>query len=256
MQKLSATRWAKELTNKMYAGDFEGAEAMGKRMAHAGLKPRRVGTSIGSGADAVVDTLAGKIPGKQQPGLVAAKFISQERVGMSLGDHLKERAIVADLLGDLGAKNYGIYRKGQGAVELQEYLPGVITDKSQAKVIEAKARRGFKARIRPGKKLYDISDHLGNVRLTSKGVPKIVDAAVDRPWARVGSLRSWQDQLDTAHSVGARALRGAQKGTSFKMKTPSVYKALAKHLVRHPAAKGIGATGLVVALAALTNKRK
>ncbi len=120
MQKLSATRWAKELTNKMYAGDFEGAEAMGKRMAHAGLKPRRVGTSIGSGADAVVDTLAGKIPGKQQPGLVAAKFISQERVGMSLGDHLKERAIVADLLGDLGAKNYGIYRKGQGAVELQE----------------------------------------------------------------------------------------------------------------------------------------
>jgi hypothetical protein len=267
LTKMASPRWARHLRGRLDSPDVEGTHAMAKRIADSGLLPRNL-RSAGYGQESKPHVMAGHLPHqKEQPGLFVAKFM-HPRIGQSSYEHqLKSKATIPRLLGEDAAKSYGVHRQhgGEGAVELQEYLPGKAS-KSQ---IDALHKKHHKKRV-PGTRFHiaDVGEHEGNVRTDRHGRPKILDALVDGEHSGARSstnLRgTWRERDSLARRGGAGALRDFRAGTSrpvepFRRKGIAVDagRRVLDFARKHPlAATGAIAAPVLAGAAYLRHKKK
>lgn len=217
-EKLAAPRWVKEVRKALQVGDIEKADRISKAMS--GHKAREV-LRLPAGSDARPSIMAGAIPGStEKPGLFVTKFLSPHSGMPHFGSSMRERALTEKMLGDRFAKVYGRYMDpaGKGGVEFQEFLPGVASPQMRRQVAEETKGIGRSWLTR---KLWDVADHEGNVRLSREGVPKILDARFDAGpgiGMMMGTVREREKNIRRA---GAGVLRAAQAGTAQSVSAPS-----------------------------------
>ena len=169
------------------------ARYMARRLTH--LKPRQV--ALGKGADVNrAAVMAGKMPGKTQPGLYVAKMMVDDYPDQMRSKVRDRWAVDRQVPRSKRARTYrrvtSLDRKG--ALELQEFVPHpspLHTAKSVSSSL-------------PGA-VKDVSDHTGNVRLDYSGRPKVIDASVRRRIAKIKTPRPILDRK--AGQVGSRLLR-------------------------------------------------
>ena len=257
LEKSSSPRWAKELDRLVSNGDYARAEAHAREHARRGLKPRQVGKHVAHGGDASAVTMAGAIPGGSATtnGLFKAKFLHPYS-GLDVQNDLRERELLERLVGDDHAKSYGRYiGSSGGGVELQEFLPGNVSEKGRKELAE-KVHKDTKLvrRFWPKRQLWDLNDHSGNIRAAADGRPKVLDGRFDGgPWAvrKNPSTRIFRDAHEFRRQVmpvGAEALREAFEGKAETQKPIRMFHELADHVWRKIPleAKLLGAAGLAL----------
>lgn len=269
MRKTAAPRWAREIRSLLDGIDdlpaseakvrLDKANRIATRMRSAGVNPRQV-MNLGEGADAHAVLMAGRSPVKTTEPLYVAKFLNPTK---HQRDRLADRALVSKILGKRYARTHGHWLHGNSGLEIQDFAPFGAHRLANKQVQREVRRKGW---YWPGRKLWDVADHHGNVRRTAAGRPVIIDARFDSGnRAEDAIAKTLRERYRDARRQGAETLRATFGGKAESVRAPSFTsealragrRGLAKNInILLPAAVASAAIGTNIALARMKRNKE